>query len=902
MSKKRVYELAKDVNVPNKELIKMMGKMGIDVKNHMSSVEDEDVVKVQDFFSRDKGNETAREKAKAKMAMTKPKVEHKPVHKEEPAVTKVSEPQVEKSEGMKVSQEKARPQNTVKHASKTTKTGHDVGQKKPTNRRDNEGAKSHQPSSSNHKKGADQRSNQGKPQSNDSSRPRTQGGQQGDQRNKSQSQSSQQSAHRSKSQSQGSQQTDNRNKGQNQGGQQSDSRNRGQGQGNQQQSRPGQTKNNQQQNKPSTNKNNQQQSKPGNNKGNNKNKSSYNNQNDKPKKSRASYRKEKRDAVAAASEAAERERETQGIMEEDGVRIIQVADAITVKDLSLRIGIQTSDIVKHLFKQGQMVTANQEVDFDTAVEIADAFDVLVEKEEVLDILETFFETEPDSEDDLKVRPPVVVVMGHVDHGKTSLLDAIRDSSVTATEHGGITQHIGASVVKLEDGQEITFLDTPGHEAFTAMRLRGALATDIAILVVAADDGVMPQTVEAINHAKAAGVEIIIAINKIDKPGANPDRVKQELIEHGLTTEDWGGDTIAVQVSALQKTNLDQLMEMIILTAEMAELKANPNKKAKGIVIESLLDKGRGPVATVLVQEGTLTVGDSIVAGTSYGRVRAMFNDLGERVKTAGPSKPVEVLGLSEVPLAGETFYTAKNEREARHVAEKVQVSEREKMIQHTPHRVTLDDLFTQIQAGEMKELKLIVKADVQGSVEAVRSSLLKLSNEEVMINVIHGGVGAVNESDVMLASASNAIIIGFNVRPENTAKSTAEREEIDIRLYRVIYNAIEDIEAAMKGMLDPIFAEKVTGFAEVRQTFTVSGVGTIAGSYMKEGKIARNSKVRVVRDGIVVCEGDLASLKRFKDDVKEVAAGYECGIMVEKFNDIKEGDIIEAFVMEEIPR
>nr|MDA3845417.1 translation initiation factor IF-2 [Vallitaleaceae bacterium] len=625
-------------------------------------------------------------------------------------------------------------------------------------------------------------------------------------------------------------------------------------------------------------------------------------QSNKPKKSRAAYRKEKRDAVALAAEAAILEADSIGITDEDGVRMIEVPDRITVKDLSLRIGVQVSDVIKVLFTQGIMTTANQEVDFDLAVKVADEFDVLAEKEEVLDILETFFESEADDEDDLVGRSPVVVVMGHVDHGKTSLLDAIRDSSVTTTEHGGITQHIGASVVTLANGHNVTFLDTPGHEAFTAMRLRGALATDIAILVVAADDGVMPQTIEAINHAKAAGVQIIIAINKVDKPGANIDRVKQELIEHGLVTEDWGGDTIAVPVSAIEKTNLDQLLEMVTIIAEVADLKANPNKKAKGIVIESSLDKGRGPVATVLVQEGTLKVGDSIVAGVAYGRIRAMFDDLGDSVKAAGPSKPVEVLGLSEVPMAGETFYTAKNEREARHVAEKVQVSLRERMIQHTPHKVTLDDLFTQIQAGEMKELKLIIKADVQGSVEAVKSSLLKLSNEEVMINIIHGGVGAVNESDVMLASASNAIIIGFNVRPENSAKDAAEREEIDIRLYRVIYNAIDDIESAMKGMLDPIFKEKVTGFAEVRQTFAVSNVGTIAGSYMKEGKIARSSKVRVIRGGVVVFEGDINSLKRFKDDVKEVATGYECGIMIEKFNDVKEGDIIEGFIMEEIPR
>lgn len=586
---------------------------------------------------------------------------------------------------------------------------------------------------------------------------------------------------------------------------------------------------------------------------------------------------------------------------EDEILTIEIGDQIIIKDLALKINQQTSEIIKALMLKGIMATANQEIDFDTAVAIAEEYDVLVEKMEEVDILEEFFKQEEDDENDLVSRPPVVVVMGHVDHGKTSLLDAIRNSNVTDREHGGITQHIGASVVYAND-QEITFLDTPGHEAFTAMRLRGAMATDIAILVVAADDGVMPQTIEAINHAKAAGVQIIIAVNKIDKPGANQERVKQELVEHGLIAEDWGGDTICVPVSALEGTNLDQLLEMILLVSEMGELNANPNKKARGTIIEAQLDKGRGPVATVLVQEGTLKVGDSIVAGAAYGRIRAMLDDKGKRVKSAGPSVPVEILGLSEVPIAGDAFYTAKNEREARHIAEKVNARNREKLIQHTPHKVTLDDIFSQIKAGEMKELNIIVKADVQGSVEAVKQSLVKLSNEEVMINIIHGGVGAVNESDVMLASASNAIIIGFNVRPEATAKTVAEKEEIDIRLYRVIYNAIEDVEAAMKGMLEPEFREKVIGQAQIRQTFTVSGVGTIAGAYVQEGKLMRNAKARVVRDGIVVYEGALASLKRFKDDVKEVNTGYECGFMLEKFNDIKEGDIVEAFIMEEIPR
>ncbi|MCT4598750.1 MAG: translation initiation factor IF-2 [Vallitalea sp.] len=600
------------------------------------------------------------------------------------------------------------------------------------------------------------------------------------------------------------------------------------------------------------------------------------------------------------NETENAQEETEEISMEDA-EIIMIPENITVKNLAEKLDKQSSELVKSLMLKGVMATANQEIDFETASQIAEEFDILLEKEPEKDIVEEFFAEEPDDEKDLVTRSPIVVVMGHVDHGKTSLLDAIRESNVTSREAGGITQHIGASVVTIND-HDITFLDTPGHEAFTAMRLRGAMATDIAILVVAADDGVMPQTIEAINHAKAAGVQIIVAVNKIDKPGANQDRVKQELVEYGLVAEDWGGDTICVPVSAIEKTNLDQLLEMILLVSEMEELRANPNKKASGTIVEAQLDKGRGPVATVLIQNGTLKVGDSIIAGTSYGRIRAMIDDKGRRVKKAGPSTPVEILGLSEVPVAGDAFYTAKNEREARHVADKVIERNREKLLQNTPQKVTLDDLFTQIQSGNMKELNLVVKADVQGSVEAVKQSLVKLSNEEVVIKVIHGGVGAINESDVMLASASNAIIIGFNVRPEASAKAVADNEKIDIRLYRVIYNAIEDIEAAMKGMLDPEYREKVIGHAEIRQTFKVSGVGTIAGSYVLDGKFTRNSQVRLVRDGIVIYEGELASLKRFKDDVKEVNTGYECGIMLNKFNDVKESDIVEAFIMEEIPR
>ena len=555
--------------------------------------------------------------------------------------------------------------------------------------------------------------------------------------------------------------------------------------------------------------------------------------------------------------------------QEEQIKSITIPEVLTIQELADKMKIVPSVIVKKLFMQGKIVTVNQEIDYETAEEIALEFDVLCEKEEVVDVIEELLKEDEEDESKMKKRPPVVCVMGHVDHGKTSLLDAIRQTNVIDREAGGITQHIGASVVEV-NGEKITFLDTPGHEAFTAMRMRGASSTDIAILVVAADDGVMPQTVEAINHAKAAGVEIIVAVNKIDKPSANVDRVKQELTEYELIAEDWGGSTIFVPVSAKTGEGLEELMEMILLTAEVMELKANPNRRARGLVLEAQLDKGRGPVATVLVQKGTLRVGDAIAAGSAHGKVRAMMDDKGRRVKEAGPSVPVEILGLDDVPNAGEVVVCCKNEKEARSFAETFIAQNKVKLLEDTKSKLSLDDLFTQIQEGNLKELDLIVKADVQGSVEAVKQSLLKLSNDEVIVKVIHGGVGAINESDVSLASASNAIIIGFNVRPDATAKETAEREGVDVRLYRVIYNAIEDVEAAMKGMLDPVFEEKVLGHAEVRQTFKASGVGTIAGSYVLDGLFERDCSVRLTRDGIVIFEGPLASLKRFKDDVKEV--------------------------------
>ena len=586
---------------------------------------------------------------------------------------------------------------------------------------------------------------------------------------------------------------------------------------------------------------------------------------------------------------------------EDTVKVITIPEVLTIKELADKMKLQPSAIVKKLFLQGKIVTLNSEIDFDQAEEIAMEYEVLCEKEEKVDVIAELLKEDEEDEKDMVSRPPVVCVMGHVDHGKTSLLDAIRQTNVTSREAGGITQHIGAYTVDVR-GQQITFLDTPGHEAFTAMRMRGAQSTDIAILVVAADDGVMPQTVEAINHAKAAGVEIIVAINKIDKPSANVDRVKQELAEYELIPEDWGGNTVFVPVSAHTREGIPELLEMILLTAEVKELKANPNRRARGLVIEAELDKGKGPVATILVQKGTLRVGDNVTAGPCYGKVRAMMDDKGRRVKEAGPSMPVEILGLNDVPGAGDVLMATENEKEARSYAETFISESKNKLLEDTKAKLSLDDLFSQIKAGNVKELPIIVKADVQGSVEAVKQSLVKLSNEEVVVKVIHGGVGAINESDVSLASASNAIIIGFNVRPDATAKSIADREKVDLRLYRVIYQAIEDVEAAMKGMLDPVFEEQVIGHAVVRQTFKASGVGTIAGAYVMDGKFQRGCSCRITRDGEQIFEGALASLKRFKDDVKEVATGYECGLVFEKFNDVKEDDMVEAYMMVEVPR
>ena len=580
--------------------------------------------------------------------------------------------------------------------------------------------------------------------------------------------------------------------------------------------------------------------------------------------------------------------------------VVEIGDTITVKELCEKLGKPTAEVIKNLIFLGVMAGVNQEIDFATAEKLCEKYEVIAERKKEETELEAFEEDTDIVEENLEKRPPIVTIMGHVDHGKTSLLDAIRKARVTDTEAGGITQHIGAYTVTL-NGEKITFLDTPGHEAFTAMRARGAQVTDIVILVVAADDGIMPQTKEAISHCKAANVPMIVAINKIDRPGANVDRVKQELTEHGLVSEDWGGDTICVPVSAKTGENLDSLLEMILLTAEMQELTADPNRKSKGTVIEAKLDKGRGAVASLLIQNGTLHVGDSILVGSTYGRIRAMFDDMGKKIKSAGPSIPVEVLGLSEVPAAGDRFVVVKDEKTARNMAE-IRKDKIKTESHQTSHRVSLEDLYSQIQEGKVKELSIIVKADVQGSVEAIRQSLEKLSTDDVKVRVIHGAVGAITETDITLAAASNALMIGFNVRPDSNAIAVAERDGVDIKTYRIIYDAIEDVKSAMIGMLDPEYKEVVNGKAEVRMTYKISNVGTIAGCYVTDGKIVRNSEIRVIRDGIVIFESVLASLKRFKDDAKEVNKGYECGLSVERFNDLKEGDIIESFTMEAVKR
>ena len=822
MSKSRVYELAKELNKSNKELLDFLKSKEIEVKNHMSSLSDEQVQMVRGAMA---GNST--------------KSEGEDAHKKKNIV------------------QVFRPQNS--------KQSNRPKQNNKQNQNNNQGNTKQMNNGQNNQR---QNNNQGKRQNNNQGGRYQNNNQNGERRNN------------------------------NQGGKQNNNQN-GRQNFNNSQRRDDRRDDNRRNDKrtPSIPAPVLPEQKPQRQKA--KDKDAY-----KKKDYRQDDREDRKVKQTKKGKPAPQPQKPQPKVEqkvEEKITMITIPEVLTIKELADKMKIQPSAIVKKLFMQGQIVTVNQEVDFETAEEIAMEFEVLCEKEEVVDVIEELLKEDEEDEATMVKRPPVVCVMGHVDHGKTSLLDAIRNTNVIDREAGGITQHIGAYVANV-NGERITFLDTPGHEAFTAMRLRGAQSTDIAILVVAADDGVMPQTVEAISHAKAAGIEIIVAVNKIDKPSANIERVKQELTEYELIPEDWGGSTIFVPVSAKTGEGLEDLMEMILLTAEVLELKANPNRQARGLVIEAELDKGKGSVATVLVQKGTLRVGDAIAAGSAHGRVRAMIDDKGRRVKEAGPSTPVEILGLNDVPNAGEVFVGCANDKEARNFAETFISQGRVKMLEETKSKMSLDDLFTQIQAGNLKELGIIVKADVQGSVEAVKQSLVKLSNDEVVIKIIHGGVGAINESDVTLASASNAIIIGFNVRPDATAKEIAEREGVDLRLYRVIYNAIEDVEAAMKGMLDPVFEEKVLGHAEVRQTFKASGVGTIAGSYVLDGVFERNCSARVVRDGVVIFDGALASLKRFKDDVKEVKAGYECGFVFEKFNDVKEGDQVEAYKMVEIPR
>ena len=914
MARIRIHELAKKLGKENKEILNYLTEKGIQVKSPMNSLEEEQVAMVEDKF----GKKETKPEGKAEAA------EEKKAPAKKKNITQVFHPQ-------------------------NSRTGIGRGTRGSQNRtegqqgRRNDGQNNRQDGQTQNRDGQNRTGQQGGPRRDGQNG----GGRFRDGNNDSRNQGQ---GRRNDGQNRGSQQGGPRRDGQNGGGRfrdgNNDSRNQGQGRRNDGQNRTGQQGgprrdgqngggrfrdgNNDSRNQGQGRRNDGQRPSGGRNQGSrmgsgsavmekpitkesrNRNDRGRNDRQDKVDKFESKSNRlgqggknnsKNNNGRGGKNNKQQVKQPTPPVQEkkEDEIKTITLPESMTIKELADAMKIQASAIIKKLFLEGVMVTVNQEIDFEKAEEIALEFNCIAEKEEKVDVIEELLHEEEEDESTMVSRPPVVCVMGHVDHGKTSLLDAIRNTHVIAKEAGGITQHIGAYVVDI-NGQKITFLDTPGHEAFTAMRMRGANATDIAILVVAADDGVMPQTVEAINHAKAAGTEIIVAINKIDKPSANIDRVKQELSEYELIPEDWGGSTIFVPVSAHTHEGIDTLLEMILLTAEVSELKANPNRAARGLIIEAELDKGKGPVATVLVQKGTLHVGDPVACGSSYGKVRAMMDDKGRRVKEAGPSTPVEILGLSDVPNAGEIFVACENDKEARNFAETFVSEGRERLLEETKARMSLDDLFSQIQAGDLKELNIIVKADVQGSVEAVKQSLLKLSNDEVVVKIIHGGVGAINESDVSLASASNAIIIGFNVRPDATAKATAEREGVDVRLYRVIYDAIADVEAAMKGMLDPIFEEKVIGHAEVRQLFKASGVGTIAGSYVLDGTFQRGCSVRITREGTQIFEGPLASLKRFKDDVKEVRAGYECGLVFEKFNDVHELDQVEAYIMVEVPR
>jgi len=884
MAKMKIYEIARsiqqqDKNIKSGDLVTLLNENGFEVKGANSNIEDEAIGFLMNYF-----------KKKKAAAKAEPKEEVKAPVKEEPKVEKKEEPKVEK----KVEEKKEEPKVEKKPEEKKPE------EKKPEEKKPEE----KKPEEKAEKKPEEKKVFSQKPQQpkkNDNYRKPNNNGQGRNDRN------DRNDRDRRNGNGNGSR-PDNRGNNGNNNGRRNDRNDR---------DRRG---NNNGQNSRGDNRRN------GNGNGNNnrvferfekaqsgfdgikqeqKNSRQRNRKKDDRNNKTGGYRKSTKEEMSRIRSKKDPNRKGAFIKPEpvkqepeEDIKQITIPESLTIRELADKMKMPAAALVKKLFMQGQMVSLNQEITFDEAEEIALSFDIIAELEEKVDMVAELLKEEEEDESKMKKRPPVVCVMGHVDHGKTSLLDAIRETDVTEHEAGGITQHIGAYVVRI-NGEKITFLDTPGHEAFTSMRMRGAQSTDVAVLVVAADDGVMPQTVEAINHAKAAGVEIIVAINKIDKEGANIERVKQELSEYELIPEEWGGSTIFCPVSAHTKEGISNLLEMIILTAEVLELKANPKRRARGIVIEAQLDKGRGPVATVLVQKGTLNVGDHIAVGTAYGKVRAMLDHKGERVKQATPSTPVEILGLNGVPSAGEIFVAT----EAKQIAQAYVDQGKDKLLEETKaKKLSLDGLFSQIQAGNVKELNLIIKADVQGSVEAVKQSLVKLSNEEVAVRVIHGGVGAINESDVSLASASNAIIIGFNIRLDNAAKETADRENVDVRLYRVIYDAIEDIEAAMKGMLEPIYEEKVIAHAEVRQTFKASGVGTIAGSYVLDGKIERGCRARITREGEQIFEGDLSSLKRFKDDVKEVAAGYECGLVFDGFNDLQEEDQIECYKMVEVPR
>ena len=886
MAKMKIYEIARsiqqqDKNIKSGDLVTLLNENGFEVKGANSNIEDEAIGFLMNYF-----------KKKKAAAKAEPKEEVKTPVKEEPKVEKKEEPKVEKKVEEKKEEPKVEKKPEEKKPEEKKPEEKKLEEKKPVEKKPEE------------KKVSSQKPQQ--PKKNDNYRKPNNNGQGRNDRN------DRNDRDRRNGNGNGSR-PDNRGNNGNNNGRRNDRNDRDRRANNNGQNSRGDNRRN------------------GNGNGNNNNRvferfekaqSGFDGIKQEQKNSRqrnrkkddrnnkpGGYRKSTKEEMSRIRSKKDPNRKGAFIKPEpvkqepeEEIKQITIPESLTIRELADKMKMPAAALVKKLFMQGQMVSLNQEITFDEAEEIALSFDIIAELEEKVDMVAELLKEEEEDESKMKKRPPVVCVMGHVDHGKTSLLDAIRETDVTEHEAGGITQHIGAYVVRI-NGEKITFLDTPGHEAFTSMRMRGAQSTDVAVLVVAADDGVMPQTVEAINHAKAAGVEIIVAINKIDKEGANIERVKQELSEYELIPEEWGGSTIFCPVSAHTKEGISNLLEMIILTAEVLELKANPKRRARGIVIEAQLDKGRGPVATVLVQKGTLNVGDHIAVGTAYGKVRAMLDHKGERVKQATPSTPVEILGLNGVPSAGEIFVATENDKEAKQIAQAYVDQGKDKLLEETKaKKLSLDGLFSQIQAGNVKELNLIIKADVQGSVEAVKQSLVKLSNEEVAVRVIHGGVGAINESDVSLASASNAIIIGFNIRLDNAAKETADRENVDVRLYRVIYDAIEDIEAAMKGMLEPIYEEKVIAHAEVRQTFKASGVGTIAGSYVLDGKIDRGCRARITREGEQIFEGDLTSLKRFKDDVKEVAAGYECGLVFDGFNDLQEEDQIECYKMVEVPR